>query len=395
VEELVILLKGKVLEYIDISDEISDEQLYDAIEYIMKTNLDTAYVPIKDRIEIKLRIFNSIKKLDILEELLIDDSITEVMINGYKDIFIEQNGKIRIYEKNFISNDKLDDVVQQIAAKSNRIVNEASPILDTRLANGSRVNIVLPPIAIDGPAVTIRKFYEKPLTMDKLIELGSISVEAAHFLKQLVKARYNIFISGSTSSGKTTFLNVLSNYIDEDERIITIEDSAELQIHNVNNLVRLEARNSNTEGKNEIKIRQLIKSALRMRPDRVIIGEVRGEECIDLLQAMNTGHDGSLSTGHSNSSKDMLSRLETMVLMGMDMPLEAIRGQIASSIDIIVHLARIKGKKRCVMEIVEIADFVDKEIILNPLYVYDETDEMLKKVNELVHTEKLTMAGVI
>ncbi len=393
-EELVLLLKEKVLEHIDISDEISNERLYEAIDFVMRQSTDFEYISIIDRIECRNRIFNSIKKLDILEELLQDNAITEIMINGYKDIFVEKNGSVSHWNKSFVSNEKLDDIVQQIAAKSNRIVNEATPILDTRLSDGSRVNIVLPPIAIDGPAITIRKFYEKPLTMDKLIEFGSITKDAAEFLEKLVKARYNIFISGSTSSGKTTFLNVLSNYIDEDERVITIEDSAELQIHNVRNLIRLEARNSNTEGKNEIKIRALIKSALRMRPDRVIIGEVRGEECIDLLQAMNTGHDGSLSTGHSNSSKDMLSRLETMVLMGMDMPLEAIRGQIASSIDIIVHLARFKDKKRRIMEIVEIDEYKNGEIILNPLYIFDETNG-LTRIGQLLHNEKLMMAGMV
>ena len=360
-------------------------------------------ISIRQKEELRNRIYNSIKKLDILQELLENPDITEIMVNGKDNIFYEKSGYIEKWNKHFDSEQKLADIAQRIAAMSNRMVNEACPIIDTRLEDGSRVNIVLPPVAMDGPVITIRKFYDKPLTIDRLIELGSITEEAAHFLEKLVKSRYNIFISGGTGSGKTTFLNVLSDYIPDDERVITIEDSAELQLHNIKNLVRLEARMANSEGNNAVAIRDLIKSSLRMRPDRIVVGEVRGAEALDMLQAMNTGHDGSLSTGHSNSPKDMLTRLETMVLMGMNMPIDAIRTQIASAIDIIVHLARQRDKSRKVVQIAEVGDYKNGEIELTPLFRFVEKGEgkdgrilgeLVRQNADIKRTEKLKSAGI-
>lgn len=345
-------------------------------------------------------LFNAFRKLDILQELLEDDQITEIMINGLENIFVEKEGKIRLYEKRFVSAKKLEDIAQQIASGCNRTVNEAEPIVDARLPDGSRVNLVLPPAALNGPIITIRKFPNEGITMKRLISWGSITREAAEFLQMLVKAKYNLFISGGTGSGKTTFLNALSQFIPEDERIITIEDNAELRLQSIPNLVRLEARNANPEGKGEITIRELIRTALRMRPDRIVIGEVRGAETIDMLQAMNTGHDGSLSTGHANSPSDMLNRLETMVLMGMEIPAEAVRRQIASGIDIIIHLGRLRDGSRRVMEIVELTGFQDGEIRFSTLYAFEETGKShgkvrgyLVKKGELQKKEKLLAAG--
>ena len=344
--------------------------------------------------------FNAFRKLDLLEEFLEDDEITEVMINGTQNIFYEKKGRIFQSDKRFLSKEKLEDVIQQIVAGANRLVNEASPIVDARLADGSRVNVVLAPIALNGPIVTIRKFPTESITMKQLIAWNSISEEVAEFLALLVESGYNIFISGGTGSGKTTFLNALSQYIPKDERIITIEDNAELRILDVPNLVSLEARNANVEGTGEVTIRQLIKSALRMRPDRIIVGEVRSAEAIDMLQALNTGHDGSLSTGHANSPEDMLSRLETMVLMGMELPLTAIRRQIASGIDVIVHLGRLRDKSRKLLEVSEVMDYREGEIHLQTVYRYEETGEengkiqgVWEKKGELKHTGKLLAAG--
>ena len=323
-------------------------------------------------------------------------------MNGTNNIFYEKDGQILQSERNFESVQKLEDVVQQIVSQSNRIINEASPIVDSRLSDGSRVNVVLPPIALEGPIITIRKFPSNPITMEQLVRLESITEEVATFLKQLVIARYNIFISGGTGSGKTTFLNVLSNFIPSGERIITIEDSAELQIRNISNLVRLEVRNANSEGSNEITIRDLIKTSLRMRPDRIIVGEVRDAAAIDMLQALNTGHDGSLSTGHANSPADMLSRLESLVLMGTEIPLLAVRKQIASAIDIIVHLGRLRDRTRRVLEITEVLECIDGEIIMNPIYVFEEAGEEEGKVigtlnhfNNLMNSDKLLRAGLM
>ena len=345
-------------------------------------------------------LFNAFRKLDILQELLEDESITEIMINGLENIFVEKKGEIYQYEKRFVSRKKLEDIAQQIASGCNRTVNEAEPIVDARLPDGSRVNLVLLPVALNGPIITIRKFPKEGITMKHLIAWGSISREAAEFLELLVKAKYNMFISGGTGSGKTTFLNALSQFIPEDERIITIEDNAELRLQSLPNLVRLEARNANMEGEGRIDIRELIRTALRMRPDRVIVGEVRSAETIDMLQAMNTGHDGSLSTGHGNSPKDMIGRLETMVLMGMEIPIEAVQRQIASGIDIIIHLGRMRDKTRKVLEIIEITGYEKGEIQMNTLYEFQEKGSSYGKVRgslvkkeELQKKEKLLAAG--
>ena len=335
-------------------------------------------------------LFNAFRKLDILQELLEDESITEIMINGLENIFVEKKGEIYQYEKRFVSRKKLEDIAQQIASGCNRTVNEAEPIVDARLPDGSRVNLVLLPVALNGPIITIRKFPKEGITMKHLIAWGSISREAAEFLEMLVKAKYNMFISGGTGSGKTTFLNALSQFIPEDERIITIEDNAELRLQSLPNLVRLEARNANMEGEGRIDIRELIRTALRMRPDRVIVGEVRSAETIDMLQAMNTGHDGSLSTGHGNSPKDMIGRLETMVLMGMEIPIEAVQRQIASGIDIIIHLGRMRDKTRKVLEIIEITGYEKGEIQMNTLYEFQEKGSSYGKVRgSLVKKEEL------
>ena len=358
------------------------------------------YLPLNVKTALGRELFNAFRKLDLLEEFLEDDEITEVMINGTQNIFYEKKGRIFQSDKRFLSKEKLEDVIQQIVAGANRLVNEASPIVDARLADGSRVNVVLAPIALNGPIVTIRKFPTESITMKQLIAWNSISEEVAEFLALLVESGYNIFISGGTGSGKTTFLNALSQYIPKDERIITIEDNAELRILDVPNLVSLEARNANVEGTGEVTIRQLIKSALRMRPDRIIVGEVRSAEAIDMLQALNTGHDGSLSTGHANSPEDMLSRLETMVLMGMELPLTAIRRQIASGIDVIVHLGRLRDKSRKLLEVSEVMDYREGEIHLQTVYRYEETGAesgkiqgVWEKKGELKHTGKLLAAG--
>lgn len=394
-------LHQAVLENMDLGREITDEELLDTIDQILIEKSKIDYISMQEKQKLRKEIFNAIRKLDILQELIEDNSITEIMINGAKKIFIEKNGTIYPSDKTFVSEKKLEDVVQQIVSQANRIINEANPIVDSRLSDGSRVNIVLPPIAMDGPTITIRKFPEKPITIEKLLEYESITTEAADFLKLLVISGYNIFISGGTGSGKTTFLNVLSNFIPSNERIITIEDSAELQIRNIPNIVRLEVRNVNTEGNNGITIRDLIKTSLRMRPDRIIVGEVRDAAAIDMLQALNTGHDGSLSTGHANSPADMLSRLESLVLLGAEIPLLAVRKQIASAIDIIVHLGRLRDRSRRVLEITEVLDCKEGEIHLSQLYSFIETGEVngrvkgsLVKANELKSKDKLYRAGL-
>lgn len=382
----------------------SGDEVYEAVEESVLKEGMAVYITAEEKHYLVKSVYNSIKGLDVLQDIVDNPDITEIMVNGPENIFVEKDGKITKYPGHFTSMQKLEDVVQQIVARVNRMVNESNPIVDVRLLDGSRVNIVLPPVSLNGPVITIRKFPKTPMTMDKLINIGSVSEEVANFLNILVVAKYNIFISGGTGSGKTTFLNVLSNYIPSDERIITIEDSAELQIRGVPNLVKLEVRNANVEGKNAVTIRDLLKSALRMRPERIVVGEVRGGEALDMLQAMNTGHDGSLSTGHANSTKDMLSRLETMVLQGAaGLPLEAIRQQIASAIDIIIHLSRLRDKSRKTMEICEVTGYENGEIILNPLYVFEETekstiqkvDGILKRTNnKLVHDFKLKLSGI-
>ena len=388
-EGLYQTIRHKVYQNLDVGHDITDDELYQVIDRCIYEESREKIISIRQKEELRSRLYNSIKKLDILQELLDDDEITEIMVNGTECIFYEKQGRIKKWDRQFESEEKLADVAQRIAAMSNKIINESSPIVDTRLPDGSRVNMVLPPIAIDGPIITIRKFYRTPMDIKRMIQAGSITVEAADFLKLLVKAKYNIFVSGGTGSGKTTFLNALSNYIPKDERILTIEDSAELQISGVDNLVRLEVRRANMEGDNEVTIRDLIKSSLRMRPDRVIVGEVRGEEALDMLQAMGTGHDGSLSTGHANSPGDMLVRLRTMVLMGMNMPVEAIDRQISSAIDIIVHLKRMRDKTRKVVEISEVCDYGEKGFELIPLFRFVEEgeDESGRIIGELKKTE--------
>lgn len=393
-------LHARILDELDLSKEVEDEELTRIIYRVLREAESREYLPLNVKTALGRELFNAFRKLDLLEEFLEDDEITEVMINGTQNIFYEKKGRIFQSDKRFLSKERLEDVIQQIVAGANRLVNEASPIVDARLADGSRVNVVLAPIALNGPIVTIRKFPTESITMKQLIAWNSISEEVAEFLALLVESGYNIFISGGTGSGKTTFLNALSQYIPKDERIITIEDNAELRILDVPNLVSLEARNANVEGTGEVTIRQLIKSALRMRPDRIIVGEVRSAEAIDMLQALNTGHDGSLSTGHANSPEDMLSRLETMVLMGMELPLTAIRRQIASGIDVIVHLGRLRDKSRKLLEVSEVMDYREGEIHLQTVYRYEETGEengkiqgVWEKKGELKHTGKLLAAG--
>ncbi len=400
--ELKRELRSKVQERMDYMRDFTDEEVEETIDNVLLEQKNILLYTVEQRRKLRQELFDSLRRLDILQMFVEDSSITEIMINGTDHIFVEQNGRLSKLDICFESVERLQDVIQQIVAGCNRVVNEASPIVDARLSNGSRVNIVMNPIALNGPIVTIRRFPDKPITMNQLIQNDSISYEAAIFLEKLVQARYNIFISGGTGSGKTTFLNVLSSFIPPDERVITIEDSAELQLQGLANLVRLETRNSNVEGCNEITIRDLIKSSLRMRPDRIIVGEVRGAEAIDMMQCLNTGHDGSMSTGHANSAVDMLSRLENMVLMGMDLPLLAIKQQIASGIDIIVHLGRLRDKSRRVLEITEVMSCENGEIKLNPLYTFEEagTDSdgnivgRLQKKGELIHEGKLGAAGL-
>lgn len=390
-----------VRQKIDLSREVEDSEIQELIDDMI-VRMGRKYVlSLKERQELGRSVFCSIRKMDVLQELIDCDEVTEIMVNGTGNIFVEKAGSIFQWDKRFETQEKLEDVIQQIVAKCNRVVNEASPIADARLENGARVNIVLAPVALNGPVITIRRFPKHPITMEDLLRYGSISQQAVEELERLVAAGYNIFISGGTGSGKTTFLNALSQFIPDTERIITIEDSAELQLQGIPNLVRLETRNANMDGTKPITIRDLIKSALRMRPDRIVVGEVRGGEAIDMLQALNTGHDGSLSTGHANSSEDMLARLETMVLMGMELPLSAIRRQIASGVDIIVHLGRLRDKSRRVLEIVEILGYENEEIVTAPLYQFRESGEKdgnvvgeLVKINTLTHTGKLKASGI-
>lgn len=402
-DELGLRIRDIVLSEIDLSKELSDEEICDLIGIAVSKEAREIPMTLRQRADLERIIFNSLRKLDILQELVDDKAVTEIMVNGPNEIFYEKAGRIYEFDGHFSSEEKLEDVIQQIVGRHNRVVNQASPIVDTRLSDGSRVNIVLNPISIGGSAVSIRKFPEHPMSMERLIDIESISPEAAGVLQTLTQAKYNIFISGGTGSGKTTFLNALSQYIPDDERIITIEDSAELQLVGAKNIVRLETRNSNTDGVTPITIRDLIRTALRMRPDRIIVGECRGAEALDMLQAMNTGHDGSLSTGHANSPADAISRIEVMTLMGAEeMPLKAIRQQVASGIDIIVQLGRLRDKSRRVLEISEIDSFTDGEIMLNSLYHFEESgvDEdgrilgLLVKTGTLRHTQKLCAAGL-
>ena len=402
-DEFIGRVRRLVSDRLDLLKEASDDEIRETISQVVLELSREQFLTLNEKKTVLEGVFNSMRGLDVLQPLVDDPTITEIMINGPHCVFVEQSG--RLYQKNvsFGSNEKLENVIQNIVSKVNRTVNEANPIVDARLTDGSRVNVVLPPIALDGPTVTIRKFPENPMTVEQLIAYKSITPEVAEVLERMVKAKYNIFISGGTGSGKTTFLNAMSNFIPKDERIITIEDSAELQIRGIPNIVRMETRNANMEGKGEISIRDLIKSSLRMRPERIVVGEVRGAEALDMLQAMNTGHDGSLSTGHANSTKDMLSRLETMVLSGAQIPIDAIHQQIASAVDIIIQLSRLRDKSRRTMEITEVVGYENGQIKLNPLYQFVEhgEDENKKIIgglerteNPMVHTYKFRMAGL-
>ena len=428
-------IKAIINRNIDLKKDLSDEEIEEIItKAVFEKSRDT-YLSVSDKQFLISFIFNAMRRLDIIQPLLDDHAVTEIMVNGPENIFIEREGRISKLNLAFVNKEKLEDVIQTIVSKVNRTVNEASPLVDARLEDGSRVSVVLPPIALNGPILTIRKFPDKPITMEQLLAYHSLTEEAADVLQQMVKAKYNLFICGGTGSGKTTFLNALSNFIPADERIVTIEDSAELQIVSVKNIVKLETRNANTEGKGQITIRDLIKTSLRMRPDRIIVGEVRGGEALDMLQAMNTGHDGSLSTGHANSSLDMLSRLETMVLMAApfplaairrqiaaaldviihlsrletmvltasSFPLEAIRQQIASALDVMIHLGRLRDKTRRVLEISEVVGYQDGEIVLNPLFVFNDEGKisvervegaLVRTANPMIHTMKFKMSGI-
>ena len=399
IKEIRQMVSGRL----DMTRNLEDEEIRDTIAELVAEESRKQYMTLTEKREVIEGVFNSMRGLDVLQPLVDDPTVTEIMINGPHHVFIEQSGRLFRKDVSFGTNEKLENVILNIVSRVNRTVNEANPIVDARLLDGSRVNVVLPPIALDGPTVTIRKFPEDPMTVQKLIAYGSITPEVAELLERMVKAKYNIFISGGTGSGKTTFLNALSNFIPRDERVITIEDSAELQIKGVDNLVRLETRNANMEGKGEVTIRDLIRSSLRMRPERIVVGEVRGAEALDMLQAMNTGHDGSLSTGHSNSTRDMLSRLETMVVSGNNIPIEAIRQQIASAIDVIIQLSRLRDKSRRTIEITEVAGYENGAIRLNQLYRFVEHGEdkngrilggLERTENPMIHKEKFHNAGL-
>lgn len=399
-EQEKLTIHNSLLEQLDLSNNLTDQEIDEMIEQAVLNRGKNVYLSITDKRMLKKELFNALRRLDVLSDLLEDEDISEIMINGQDHIFIEKRGKLSQAGVSFSSEERLRNVIQQIVSSCNRIVNETVPIVDARLSDGSRVNVVLPPVALDGAVMTIRKFPTEFFTMKKLIAMGSITKQAAEFLKQIVKAKYNIFISGGTGSGKTTFLNVLSNYIPSAERVITIEDSAELQIKGIPNLVRLETRNANVEGENAITMSQLIKAALRMRPDRIIVGEVRDAAAMDMANSMLTGHDGSISTGHGNSAKEMMLRLETMILMGYDMPVLAIRQQIAAAIDIVVHLGRLRDNSRHVLEISEITGVEDGEIKMHTLFQFQEYKEengkvtgALEQTGKLIHTQKLLQSG--
>lgn len=370
-------LQETVRQRMDMSSELSDAQIGEIIDSVIMEKSREVYMSAVTKLTLRQELFNAIRRLDLLQELIDDKTVTEIMVNGADAIFYERDGRIYTWDRHFESREKLEDVIQQIVSRFNRQVNESIPIVDARLKDGSRVNVVLDPVALNGPILTIRKFPEEAITMEDLIRWESISQEAAEYLKVLVKAGYNIFISGATSTGKTTFLNVLADYIPKTERVITIEDSAELQIHGIENLVRMEVRQADGDGVSNVTLRDLIRTSLRMRPDRIIVGEVRGEEALDMIQSMNTGHDGSLSTGHANSPQDMLSRLETMALFASDIPIQAIRKQIASSIDIIVQLERLRDRSRRVTAIAEVLDCTEDAYILNPIFEFHEQDNLV------------------
>lgn len=391
--EVFQMLRGLLMEKLNMSEEMTDREILDEIDRLILSRMRDSCMSLNEKVQLRQELFHSVRKLDVLQELIEDETVTEIMVNGPEAIFVERDGRLRKWDKSFTSGEKLEDVIQQIAGRCNRVINESMPIVDARLENGARVNAVIPPVALNGPILTIRRFPDKPVTMDRLVALGSITRECADFLAALVKARYSMVIGGGTGSGKTTFLGALSDYIPGDERIITIEDNAELKIQGVENLVSLEAKMANTEGAAAIGIRDLIRTALRMRPDRIIVGEVRGGEAVDMLQALNTGHEGSLSTAHANSSGDMLSRLETMTLMGVELPLEAIRRQIASGVDILIHLGRMRDKSRKVLEITEVCEVENNEITTRTLFQWVEGKGLIRTA-ELQNRKKLIRAGV-
>ncbi|KWX73336.1 pilus assembly protein [Paenibacillus riograndensis] len=401
-EEMFRLLRSDIRSGLDLTSAVGNRELTAYIEQTVLARDSLRHLTAQEKHTLVKKLFDSFRGLDVLQPLVDNPAITEIMINSHDEIFVEENGLIRRLPLAFESSSRLEDIIQSVVSGVNRVVNDSSPIVDARLKDGSRVNIVLPPVALKGPAMTIRKFPETPMTMNELIRREAVSMEAAELLQMLVAAKYNIFISGGTGSGKTTFLNALSQFIPPQERVITIEDSAELQIVTVPNLVSLETRNANTEGRGEISIRDLIRSSLRMRPNRIVVGEVRGAECLDMLQAMNTGHDGCLSSGHSNSARDMVSRLETMVLSAADLPVAVVRQQIGSAIDIFVHLSRLRDRSRRVTEICEVAGVKEGEVVLNPLYEFRETGEtdghvqggLIPSGNPMLHTGKLRMAGI-
>ena len=392
-KEVFQALRRGLMDRLDLARELSDQEILDEIDQLKLSGTPEVCLSLKEKVELRQELFHSVRKLDVIQELIEDETVTEIMVNGPDAIFVERKGKLKKWDKCFTSREKLEDVIQQIVGRCNRVVNEAMPIADARLENGARVNAVIQPVALNGPILTIRRFPDTPVTMEKLISLGSLPRECAEFLAVLVKARYSMVIGGGTGSGKTTFLGALSEYIPSDERIITIEDNAELKIQGIPNLVQLEAKMANVEGASSITIRDLIKAALRMRPDRIVVGEVRGGEAVDMLQALNTGHEGSLSTAHANSARDMLSRLETMTLMGVELPLEAIRRQIASGVDILIHLGRMRDKSRKVLEITEVCGFEDHEIRTRTLYRWKEGEGLIKTA-PLLNREKLIRAGI-
>lgn len=400
-DKTVLELRNKVRAKIDFSGALSDDSLMRIVEEIVFEWCERHPLTANEKVKLVRRLFHSFRGLDILQPLMEDASVSEIMINHHAEIFVERRGRMTLLPVSFESRERLEDLIQTVVASVNRVVNESSPIVDARLKDGSRVHVVLPPVALKGPCMTIRKFPEQPLTMEQLVSIGSLSVEAASFLKGMIGAKYNIFISGGTGTGKTTFLNALSQFIGADERIVTIEDSAELQIRTIPNLVSMETRNANTEGKGEITIRDLIRASLRMRPNRIIVGEVRGGEALDMLQALNTGHQGSMSTGHSNGAKDMLARLETMVLSAAELPVQVIRQQIASAIDIVIHLSRFRDRSRKVTEICEVVGMEAGEVKLNPLFLFEEEGErdghvaggLKRTANPLIRMDKLRMAG--
>ena len=395
------LLYEKVMLRLDMTRETGEEEPQEIILTVLEEAAEEEFLPLNEKIRISRELFNAFRRLDILQDLIEDESITEIMVNGTENIFYEKGGRLYRTDRHFISEERLCDVIQQIVGETNRYVNESSPVVDARLKDGSRVNVVLKPVAVNGPIMTIRKFPSEAVTMEQLIRWGSLTREAAEFVERLVEAKYNIFVSGGTGAGKTTFLNAMSDYIPKEERIITIEDNAELQIHGVENLVRLEARGANPEGEGAVTIRDLIRSALRMRPDRIIVGEVRGEETVDMISsAMLNGHSGSMSTGHANNPIDMLHRLETMMMMGIDLPLQAIQRQIASALDVIIHLGRLRDKSRRVLQIEEVLGYSDGRIITGTLYEFREEgmknekiEGGLVKVSDIKNTEKLMAAG--